>query len=342
MPSPLRIGFLGCGYIADFHAAMLADCDEPHVIGDVFDPDGDRRATFAAKWSAHAVGDADAVIERSDAVFVCTWTSEHAEMVRRIAARGRHVFCEKPLAFDAATAASMAAEIRAAGIVDAVGLILRTSPAMLWLREMLRDPVSGRLMNIVFRDDQYIPTQGVYASSWRADPELAGSGALLEHSIHDVDILDWLAGPIVRVAAEQSFFHDIHGIEDSVSAVLRFESGASAVLSSVWHDVLSRPSQRRIEVFCERALYTVEGEFFGPVRWDRDGDAGAMEGVELDGWLKARDIAIAWPESRFLTAIRTGGRATPAFEDAVRAHHIVDAIYRSARAAGTAVAVPTA
>lgn len=342
MSSPLRIGFLGCGYIADFHAAMLADCAEPHVVGDIFDPDVDRAATFAAKWGAHAVGDVDAVIERSDAVFVCTWTSEHAEMVRRVAARRRHVFCEKPLAFDAATAAAMAAEVRAAGIVDAVGLILRTSPAMLWLREILRDPVSGRLMNIVFRDDQYIPTQGVYASNWRADRERAGSGALLEHSIHDVDILDWLAGPIVRVAAEQSFFHGINGIEDSVSAVLRFESGASAVLSSVWHDVLSRPSQRRIEVFCERALYTVEGEFFGPVRWDRDGDAGAMEGAELDGWLKARGIAIAWPEGRFLTAIRTGGRATPAFEDAVRAHRIVDAIYRSADTAGAAVAVPPA
>lgn len=340
----IRVGFLGCGYIGDFHAAMLADCGEEHRVGAVFDPDAERATTFADKWRATPAADADEVIENSDAVFVCTWTGEHAEMVRRVAARRRHVFCEKPLAFDAVAAASMAATVREAGVVDAVGLILRTAPAMLALREMIADPASGRLMNIVFRDDQYIPTQGIYASDWRGDRHRAGSGALLEHSIHDVDVLEWLGGPIARVAAEQSFFHELDGIEDSVSAVLRYASGACATLSSVWHDVLSRPSQRRIEVFCERAFYTVEGEFFGPVRWQRsDGggdDGGCLEGEELNRWLARRGIEIAWPETRFLRAIRNGGRASPSFAEAVRAHRVVDAIYQSARHGGASVAPP--
>jgi predicted dehydrogenase len=339
MAEAIRIGFLGCGYIGDFHAAMLADCGEGHVIDAVFDPDGERAVKFAEKWRGTRVAGVDEVIDRSDAVFVCTWTSEHAELVRRAAARRRHVFCEKPLAFDAAAAAEMAETVRAAGVVAAVGLILRTAPAMLALREMLADPASGRIMNIVFRDDQYIPTQGLYASDWRADRGRAGSGALLEHSIHDVDILEWLAGPIVRVAAEQQFCHGIDGIEDSVSAVLRFASGACATLSSIWHDVLSRPSQRRIEVFCENALYTLEGEFFGPLRWERSDEAGSLEGEALMQWLAARSIDVAWPEKRFLDAIRSGGLATPGFDDAVRAHRLVDAIYESAGRGG-AVSVP--
>ena len=81
-------------------------------------------------------------------------------------------------------------------------------------------------MSVVFRDDQYIPIQGQYGSTWRADPTQAGAGALLEHSIHDLDILEWLIGPIRAASAASSEFHAIAGIEDAVSATLRFENEA--------------------------------------------------------------------------------------------------------------------
>ncbi len=67
-----------------------------------------------------------------------------------------------------------------------------------------------------------------------------------------------LVGPASTVSAQQAHFHGLDGIEDSVSALFRFDGGGSGSLSSVWHDVLSRPSQRRIEVFCEHALVTLE------------------------------------------------------------------------------------
>ncbi len=338
-----RVGFLGCGYIGDFHAAMLANCGEAHVITAAYDPDQQRAASFAEKWKTAAVDGVDEVIERADAVFVCTWTSEHAALVDRLARNRRHVFCEKPLGFDADAAAAMIEATDDAGIVAMVGLILRTTPAMNALREMLREERSGRIMNIVLRDDQYIPIQGMYASDWRADRARAGRGAMLEHSIHDVDILEWLAGPITRVAAEQEFFHGIEGIEDSVSVLLRFACGASGTLSSVWHDVTTRPSQRRIEIFCERALYTVEGEFFGPLHWERSGvsgdDRGSLAGEDLTDWLRQRGIASEWPEQRFLAAIRAGTAGSPSFTDALRAHQLVDAVYRSADANGQSVAV---
>jgi len=337
--SPTRLGILGCGYIGDFHASMLAGCSEAHVIAAVYDPDPERAAAFAERWKTTVVGGVDEVLDRSDAVFVCSWTSEHRALVDRIAARRRHIFCEKPLGFDASEAAAMVATVRGTGIVDMVGLILRAAPAMNALRAMLRDDDSGRIMNIVFRDDQYLPTQGMYASSWRADRSRAGRGALLEHSIHDVDILEWLAGPIRRVAAEQEFFHGIDGIEDSVSVLMRFASGATGTLASIWHDVISRPSQRRIEIFCERALYTLEGEWFGPLHWERSDASGTLVGDDLTRWLANREIVTTWPEQRFLAAIRGGQTASPSFAEALRAHQVVDAIYRSADAQGCAVDV---
>ena len=325
------------------HAAMLSNCGEPHQLTAAYDPESSRCSSFAGKWNVPVANSEDEVIERSDAIFVCTWTRDHKRLVENIVRHGRHVFCEKPLAFDADDALQMIECVEKAGVVNAVGLILRSTPALLALREMVRDSASGRPMNIVFRDDQYIPIQGMYASNWRADRTKAGRGALLEHSIHDLDLLEWLMGPIDRIAATQEFFHSLEAIEDSVSVLAHFQSGASGTLSSIWHDITSRPSQRRIEIFCERAAYTLEGEWFGPVHWESMTEAGvesgSLEGDKLVQWLALRNIKVEWPQDRFLRAIRGGTSAAPSFSEAWRAHHLADAAYRSAAAEGASISV---
>ncbi len=143
-------------------------------------------------------------------------------------------------------------------------------------------------MNVVFRDDQYLPVGGMYASEWRADQALAGSGALLEHSIHDVDLLEWLVGPIESVCAHRGNFHGLHGIEDSITASGGFAEGGSFALASVWHEIHSRPSLRRIEVFCEHRLVTVEGDVFGPVVCESAAGTVRLEGDDLTRWLAER------------------------------------------------------
>jgi predicted dehydrogenase len=333
----VRIGFLGAGFIARYHAMQLRLVAEPSEIVAVHDPDRERAERFVADEGGQVCDDVAQVIAASDAVMVCTWTAAHLDAVRQVVAAGLPVFCEKPLATDLAVANELVRVVEAAGVPNMVGLVLRTSPAVLALRELVRDPSSGRVMNVIFRDDQYLPTQGMYASTWRGDAALAGSGTLLEHSIHDVDILEWLLGDVTTVSAQTSYFHELDGIEDSVSALFRFASGATGTLSSIWHDVLARPSQRRIEVFCEHALVTLEGDLFGPVR--RQDDAGeelVLDGDELIAWLVGRGVELGTAEQDFLVAARrhTAGepvdRLRPDVRDALRAHELVDTIYRAA------------
>ena len=229
----------------------------------VYDPDAAHAETFAAASGARVVSSEDELLSSVDAVYVCTWTAEHPRLVAEVAARGLPVFCEKPLAVGVDGARAMVEAVEAAGVVNQVGLVLRDSPDFLLLRHLVRQPESGRVMSVVFRDDQYIPIQGQYGSTWRADPTRAGAGALLEHSIHDLDILEWLIGPIGAASAASSEFHDIAGIEDAVAATLRFENEAVGSLVSIWHDLLERPSLRRVEVFCERAHYWLDDDESG-------------------------------------------------------------------------------
>ena len=267
----IRIGFYGTGFIARMHSFSLGACPIEHRVTAVHDPDAARAKEFAARFGAAVTGE-DELLDLVDAVYVTTWTSEHPRLVEKAAARGKAIFCEKPLAVDAEQAARMARLVEQAGVTNQVGLVLRFLSPFRFVKQLLRDPRAGRVMSVVFRDDQFLPIQGQYGSDWRKDPARAGRGALLEHSIHDLDILRWWLGPVDSLSASLREMHGIDRIEDVAVAQLRFASGVVASLTSVWHDVLERASNRRIEIFCERLFIAVEGDMVGPVRFQFTGE----------------------------------------------------------------------
>jgi len=337
--TPVKVGFVGTGFIARFHQLMLSGASTPSEIVAVYDADAERAAAFAADTGATVAASVEDLTDQVDAVFVCTWTSAHHEAVAVAVAAGKAVFCEKPLAPDLDQARALCALVEGAGVTNQVGLVLRRSPAFTLVRQLLADPAAGRVMAVVLRDDQFIPTQGMYGSDWRADPDKAGAGTVIEHSIHDVDLLEWLLGPVDRVSAWTREFHGIEGIEDAATASFSFASGAVGSMVSVWHDVLERPSLRHVEVLCERLHVVVEGDWFGPVRWTLTG-AGeqVLEGSEL---LAALDPPLpdgGNPDGEFLAAVAEGRPASPTVAEALRAHVVVDALYRSAAADGTPAA----
>ena len=334
----VRLGFVGAGFIARFHHLMLSGSSAENEIVAVVDNDPVRAAAFAEATGAAVVPTVEALCERVDAVFVCTWTSAHHDAVAVVAAAGLPVFCEKPLATSLGHAEALTALVEASGVTNQVGLVLRRSPAFVFAKQLLADPAAGRVMSVVLRDDQFIPTQGMYESDWRGDTARAGAGAVIEHSIHDVDLLEWLLGPIDRVSAWTREFHGIAGIEDAAAASFAFASGAVGSLVSVWHDVLERPSLRHVEIFCERLHLAVEGDWFGPVRWTLTGEGErVVEGSEL---LDAIDPALpdgGNPDGEFVRAVAEGRKATPDVGEALRAHRVVDALYRSAAEDGAPV-----
>jgi predicted dehydrogenase len=374
----VRLGFLGAGFIADYHARMLTASSADADIVAVFDPADGRAEAFCARHGGQPVPSEEALFDVVDAVYVCTWTSEHPRLVGLAAARGLPVFCEKPLAVSLEAALHTAATVAEAGVVNQVGLVLRDSPAFRLLRAMVAEPDDGPVLNVVFRDDQYLPTRGVYGSTWRGDVTRAGAGTLLEHSIHDLDLLEWLFGPVVALSARMQYRHELAGIEDVAVVVCEFASGATCTLTSIWHDVLGRPSLRRMEVFRQRAWYALEGDVVGPLSWTRTtptelAEADAMtatreakaagndEGAEPaeHGWASGRPVepetlkgralieelarrgeALRFPDAGFVDAVAMGAPASPTMADALRAHVLADVAYRSAAEGGTWLPVP--
>jgi predicted dehydrogenase len=144
------------------------------------------------------------------------------------------------------------------------------------------------------------------------------------------------------VSARSSTFHRHPGIEDTVVVGLGFTSHAQGSLTSVWHQLLDRPSLRRIEVICERAFLTLEHDVVGPVTWARpDCDAGSIEGEALfAAVIERHDGRLPNQDRAFVEAVAAGVPGPhPDLRTALRAHEVVDAVYRSAAAGGNAVDV---
>jgi predicted dehydrogenase len=352
-----RIGLIGAGFIGAFHSKAIrglirAGLVEAEYVA-VADVDADRAEEFARLAGVPFVtSDVEALIadERVNTVYVCTPTAQHADLILKAAAAGKAIFAEKPLATNLADARRIVEAVEAAGVPAQVGLVLRHAPIFTVLRELMRDPALGRPMTVIFHDDQFFPISGHYASAWRKDYATTGGGTLIEHSIHDLDLLAWLIGPVGAITAQTRNFTGHDRVEDLAVAMVEFENGCVGTLSSTWHHVLSRRSTRLIEVIFERGLFRVEHDFQGPIRLET-AESGGARVIDEDevrrrylGSVGLTDDAAETALTRwtfedlfFMRALASGARPAPDFRVALAAHELVDAVYRSAAAGGARI-----
>jgi len=353
------VGLIGAGNIGRFHARGLHGLTRMGLVDAKYVAVCDRVAERAEQFARIAglefwTSEADELIASPlvNTVYVCTPTGEHKALVLEAAAAGKHVFCEKPLARTLADAHEMYDAVRTAGVRHQVGLVLRHAPIFIVLKELISDPELGRPMAVLFRDDQFFPIQGHYASDWRKDFALTGGGTLIEHSIHDLDLLTWLCGDVESLRAETRNFAGHEGVEDLAAVTLHFASGATGQLTSVWHDILSRGSGRMLEVFFERGYFSVDRDFFGDIRYETYATNGPavmqdeavrrryLELVGLTGDEYAQALGkYSLEDYFFLRAIAEERDPYPGFDVGVRAHELVDAVYRSAAAGGNEVTI---
>jgi len=344
-----RIGLIGAGFIGVAHANALETIISEGLVSAEFvavcDVDEQRAKTIAESFGAgkHLTDPLDLINSGEiNTVFICTPTNSHPSIVEAAAKQELNIFCEKPLARSFDEAQQMQSVILKAEVKNQVGLVLRYSPVYNVIKELISDSNLGRPMSVIFRDDQYFPITGIYGSTWRSDAEVAGGGALIEHSIHDVDIMRWLFGDVARVRARTRSFAGHQNIEDLVVAELEFENGCIAQLLSVWHNVMGRESNRYMELFFENGYISSADDFIGAVHYQtgrRDLQTISAEEV-LKKYLSS--IGLNDPEYNsihsaqglenyhFLRALEAGIAPNPDFGVAVKAHEIVEAIYVAA------------
>ena len=242
-----NFGITGAGLIADFHARAIGDIPNAELTG-VCDSKPEKAKNLADKFGCRTYKDYEEMLsdDTIDIVTIATPSGLHAEPTIAAAYTGKHVICEKPLEIslkriDAMIEAHEKSGTKLGGIFP-----YRYNDMTTPIRDAIN---SGRLGVITFagvfvpwwRNDDY------YKDSWHGTWNLDGGGALMNQSIHMVDMLCDLMPPIESVQAYAATLgHPQIETEDTAVAALKFTGGA---LGIIYGTTASFPGRfRRFEI----------------------------------------------------------------------------------------------
>ncbi|MDO4740675.1 MAG: Gfo/Idh/MocA family oxidoreductase [Eubacteriales bacterium] len=257
----MKSAIVGCGGISRVHAQVLsqAECTELVACADIRP---ERAQARAEEYGAKAYTDYIEMLDREqpDVLHICTPHALHVPMAVEALRRGVHVFMEKPVAVSAEQFAQLAEAAKASTARLGICFQNRFNPTTQEMKAILADeatgkPVGARAFVTWHREAPYYVDSG-----WRGTQELEGGSALINQSIHTMDLLVHLLGKPVEIEATATNRH-LKGVietEDTLEAYIRFAGGATAIFYATTAYAVDSPVL--FEVACEQRLIRFEGD----------------------------------------------------------------------------------
>lgn len=230
----LRFALVGCGRIAKRHSELLGygQIEGATLVG-VCDVVVDRAQVIGRKFGVPVFDDMHKMVVTTnpDVVVVLTESGHHAEHVVELAAHGKHIVVEKPMALTLDDADRMIASCDRNRVRLFVVKQNRFNVPVQKLREALEHGRFGRMVMGTVRV-RWCRRQDYYdQDSWRGTWAQDG-GVLANQASHHVDLLEWMMGDVDSVfAMSRTALVDIES-EDTATVLLRFRSGALGIVEA--------------------------------------------------------------------------------------------------------------
>ena len=198
----------------------------------ICDIDPTTLAGAEAKTGVRGFPSLDAMLAGTDAdcVILSTPSGVHAEQAIRVAAAGRHVMTEKPMATRWQDGKRMVASCDQAGVHLFVVKQNRRNPTLQLLKKAVTTGRFGRIYMVSVNVFWSRPQSYYDSASWRGTWEFDG-GAFMNQASHYVDLLDWLVGPVESVQAYTATLARNIQVEDTGVLAIRWRSGALGTMS---------------------------------------------------------------------------------------------------------------
>ena len=329
-----RLGILGAGNISETHARAASEVDGVEVVA-VHGGNRERAQRLASAYGATAFDELDQFLDHPmDAVAIGSPSGLHAEQGLRAAEKGLHLLVEKPIDITPARADVLIAAAQRAGVKLGVFFQDRVQPDIVRLHEAVTGGRLGVPLLASARVKWYRPPEYYSQSRWRGTWALDGGGALMNQGIHTVDLLQWMFGPVARIAAStRTALHRIE-VEDTVVALLEFESGAVATLEAT---TAAYPGyKRRVEFTGTEGTMILEHDRLVSADLKQPSD-DLVDAVSADGNQSASSPVVSDARGHqrliedFVDAVRTGRDPTCNGVEARKSVAIACAIYDAAR-----------
>lgn len=343
----IRVGIIGTGSISEMHFEAYKNHKDVEIAA-ICDLNEDRVIEQAKKHHVDKYfTDYNDLLKLEDieAVSICTWNNSHAEIAIAAFKAGKHVLVEKPLCRTLEEAKSMEKEIiNNRNQVFQVGFVRRHGTSVKVLKKFID---AGSLGEIYYAKASYLRALG-NPGGWFADKERSGGGPLIDLGVHVIDLSWYLMGkPKVKSVSGNTYqrlgnrsnienksfykaadYHaDQNSVEDMVSAMIRFDNGASIMVDASFSLHAKRDSGE-LKVFGDKGgaeidpslhLTTEENDTILNITPNID----QMSFIMQDGF--QNEI------NHFISCIKGEEETVAPFTDGVEIMKILDAIYRSSQ-----------
>ena len=339
----MKFGIIGAGMIGRFHAKAITDMSNG-TLHSVLDRSEERAKELAAEFGIKAYTDIDEFLADPELEIVTVGTPSGAHLDPTLASlnAGKHAIVEKPLEVTIERVDQLIEAAAKNGKTLAAVLNRRFHPGMNAFKKAADEGRFGTLASASayikwFRDQAYYDSAG-----WRGTWALDGGGALMNQSIHTVDALIHLAGPVKSVQANTvCLAHERIEVEDHCVAVLEFENGARGVIEAstcCWskdgHPARVQLSGTQGSVFLADESFETwdfaeekpeDAEIRSTLMKGQEAGLGANDPTAINTYQHQRNF------EEVVNAIQEGREPITSAAEARKPVALIEAIYRSAK-----------
>lgn len=307
----LRAGVVGVGHLGRHHARHWAQIENVTLVG-IVDTDTERAQEIAARHGARVFPDIVSLAREIDIASVAAPTVHHETVTTPLLEHGVATLVEKPIAASVDEGRRMVELARRKGVPLAVGHIERCQPAVLALKERVRNP---RFLEI-HRLAEF-------------KPRSLDVDVVLDLMIHDIDLCQFLLGGIGVRSLDASGTPALTDHIDIASVRIRFDNGAAANLTA---SRISVENVRRLRVFEPGAYLSCDTTGAGRLAVFRVAKGGELPGVAMEQVTLEPNDALNTELRLFANAVRgqgplpcTGEEGLQALDVALRVRAAIEA-----------------
>lgn len=232
MNQPLFIGIISFAHQhAHGYANALRQTHNVKLVG-LFDDDAARGQDAASQHGIQYFASISDLLDQGlDGVIICSENAHHRAHVEAAAGRVKAILCEKPIATTVEDAQAMIDVCKEKGTKLQIAFPVRFSPTVQHLKTMLDEGKLGKIYSTTCTNHGSMP------GSWFIEQELSGGGAVIDHTVHVIDLLRWFWGSeVVEVYAEigDSLLHPELGIDDAGLLSFKLANGTYGTLDTSW------------------------------------------------------------------------------------------------------------
>ena len=339
----IRFAVIGAGVIGAVHSHALTAMSDTAELVAIADSDVDRAAAMARKYGvpSHSA-DIPGLLARDDidAVTICTPSGLHADLAVAALEAGKHVVVEKPIDITLAAADRIIEAEQRSGRKVAVISQHRFDKSTEKVLESVRSGGLGTITSAIASHAWWRGQTYYDSGDWRGTWALDGGGAIMNQTVHTINLMVTMVGTPVEVFAYTACLaHERIEVEDTAVAVVKFASGA---LGMIHGTTAAYPGlDANLRIFGSKGSAVISNdeliflhENVGAAPEIKLSAGTGVNQVTDDYQLDADDTALGNAHQRqladFVTAIRTDGRPRVRPSDARTSLAVILGLYESA------------